>query len=87
VRLYRSPVTIDPWAPLPPYKQLAAILRARIEAGELVPGAVVPSEATLVQEYGLARETVRRTVKLLREEGYVFTVAGRGTYVAERDGE
>ncbi|WP_415654059.1 GntR family transcriptional regulator, partial [Saccharomonospora xinjiangensis] len=35
-------------------------------------------------EYGLARTTVRRAIKLLVEEGVVFVVPQRGTYVAER---
>lgn len=85
-RPYRSGVTIDPLGPVPQYKQLAAILRARIDAGDLRPGDRIPSELSLQQEYDLARGTVRRTVELLRSEGLVFTVPTRGTYVAERDG-
>jgi GntR family transcriptional regulator len=34
-------------------------------------------------EYGLARATVRRAVRLVVEEGLAFTVTGRGTYVTE----
>ncbi|WP_189456935.1 GntR family transcriptional regulator [Streptomyces abikoensis] len=44
----------------------------------------MPSEATLVQRFGVARETVRNAVRFLREEGYVFTVPQRGTYVRDR---
>jgi GntR family transcriptional regulator len=84
-RPYRSLVTIDPLGPVPPYKQLAAILRERIEVGKLQPGERLPSELALQQTYDLARGTVRRAVELLRSEGLVFTVPTRGTYVAERD--
>lgn len=66
------------------YRQLAAILRARIEAGEFERLAVLPSEKTLVQEYGVSRETARRAVAVLRDEGFVFTVPQRGTYVGPR---
>lgn len=41
----------------------------------------MPSEATLVAEHGLARESVRRAVALLRHEGRIYTVPGRGSYV------
>jgi GntR family transcriptional regulator len=37
-----------------------------------------------VQEYGIARGTARRAVEVLRDEGLVITVQGRGTYVRAR---
>lgn len=74
---------IDYDGPVTPYRQLAAILRARIERGDWAPGRPIASESQLVQEYGLARTTVRRAIKLLVEEGVVFVVPQRGTYVAE----
>ena len=76
---------IDHGAPLPPYRQLAAILVARIARGDWQPGRAIPSEARLVQEYGLARSTVRRAIAVLVEEGVLFVVPQRGTFVAERD--
>lgn len=72
---------LDPWDPTPPYRQIAAILRARIEAGEYEPGEPLPSEKTLEQTYGVARETVRRAVGALRETGHAVTIPGRGSYV------
>jgi len=42
------------------------------------------SESSLIQAYGVSRDTVRRTMALLREEGVVFTVPHRGTYVGPR---
>ena len=36
------------------------------------------------QAYGVSRDTVRRTMALLRDEGVVFTVPHRGTYVGPR---
>ena len=72
---------IDHDAPEPPYRQLAAILAARIQRGDWQPNRPIPSEARLVQEYGLARGTVRRAIHLLAEQGVVFVVPHRGTYV------
>jgi DNA-binding GntR family transcriptional regulator len=74
----------DPLAPIPRYRQIAAILRARIEAGELQPERPIPSEAQIEQEFGVARATARHAVAVLRDEGLVVTVPGMGTYVRKR---
>ncbi len=68
---------------MPAWRQLAAILRARIRDGTYPPGRVIPSEKTMQQEFGVARGTIRKAVALIRDEGLVVTVAGRGTYVAD----
>lgn len=60
---------------------LAAILRARIESGEITPGS--PGERALQQEFGLVPVTIRKAVRLLRDEGLVRRVTGMGTYVVE----
>ena len=73
--------TIDPTGPVPPYRQIAAILRARIESGEYPKGSRIPTESELVETYEVARTTARRSIALLREEGLVMTVPQRGTYV------
>ena len=65
----------------PVYRQLAAILRAQIESGELRPGRPVTSERTLTQRYGVAVVTVKKAVEVLRSEGLVHTVIGRGIFV------
>jgi DNA-binding GntR family transcriptional regulator len=76
---------INPRGAEPPYRQIAAWLRSRIEAGEFRPSEdPLPSEKDLMQLFGVARDTARRAVQLLRDEGLVVTVPQRGTYVAER---
>lgn len=77
-------MTVDHQAPQPVYQQIAAILRARIEANELVPDRPIPSESTLMQQYGVARETARKAVRVLVGEGLVYVVQGRGAYVTKR---
>ena len=76
--------TIDHYADEPLYSQLAAILRRKITSGDLARLNPLPSETALTQEHGVSRDTVRRAVALLRDEGLVFTVAQRGTYVGPR---
>jgi DNA-binding GntR family transcriptional regulator len=73
--------TVDPGVATPVYRQLADILRARILSGAITPGHVIPSEKQLQQELGVSRNTSRRSAAILRDEGLVVTVAGRGTYV------
>lgn len=63
--------------------QLAARLRDDIITGRLRPGQRLPSETTLQQEFGLARQTVRRAVGVLRAEGLVVVQRGQGVFVRE----
>jgi GntR family transcriptional regulator len=72
---------IDPIAPVPPYRQIAEILRRRITAGEYRPDTRIPTESELVEEFEVARTTARRAVSVLREEGLIYTVPNRGSYV------
>jgi GntR family transcriptional regulator len=81
---YLDRVTIDHEGKEPVYRQLAAILREAIQRGDYQPGRKIPSEATLMQEHDLARETVRKAVRVLADEGLVEVVQGRGVYVTER---
>ncbi|WP_341721097.1 winged helix-turn-helix domain-containing protein [Micromonospora sp. FIMYZ51] len=63
------------------FRQLADLLRDRIAAGDLAPGASLPSELRLAQEYGLSRTSVRQAIALLRSEGLVIVKPPRGTFV------
>jgi GntR family transcriptional regulator len=74
--------TVDPDSATPVYVQVAEILRARIESGKLLPDRPVPSESQLQQEFGVARGTARKGIALLREQGLVVTVRGRGSFVS-----
>ena len=65
------------------YRQLARELRRQISSGELAPGQRLPSENTLIQRYGFARETVRRALRELRTEGLIVVRPGIGTWVRE----
>ncbi|ACZ00175.1 transcriptional regulator, GntR family [Thermomonospora curvata DSM 43183] len=75
--------TLDVADYTPAYAKVAAAIREAILFGELAPGQAIPSEAQLVQQYGVARETVRRAVAMLRGEGLIVTEHARGSYVRE----
>ncbi|NGO71028.1 GntR family transcriptional regulator [Streptomyces boncukensis] len=78
-------MSIDREGPVPPYKQIATILRRRIEDGEIPAGRRIPSLVELEAEFSVARDTLRKAVAVLKEEGLVETVAGMGVFV--RDGQ
>ena len=75
---------VDQMDPTPLYVQLANVLRAMIESGELQPRASLPSESYLQQEQGVSRGTVRMAVAMLRDEGLVVTIGGLGTFVSPK---
>ena len=68
--------------PEPAYRQVAAILTGRIEAGEGGSGPV-PSVKAMQQEYGVGRDTILHALRLLREANLIFTVPKRGSYVVQ----
>lgn len=78
---------IDPDSPWPAWRQLADHLRGRIASGELAPGDRLPSEETLQQEWGIARNTVRKAIATLRADGLVDVDPPRPTRVRARPEE
>ncbi len=67
---------------VPRYRQLADLVRRRIDDGTYPPGSRIPSETTWVQETGFARDTVRKAMALLIEEHRLYVVRGLGTFVS-----
>jgi GntR family transcriptional regulator len=70
---------LDHDSPVPLYEQLAAVLRAEIDAGLIQ--IRVPAEITLTQQYGVSRGTAHRAVMILVEAGYARISRGKGTFV------
>lgn len=68
----------------PLYRQIADDLRRKIELGELAELMQVPTEDQLMGAYHASRNTVRSALRELTTRGLVFTLHGRGTFVAER---
>ena len=64
------------------YQQIAADLRDGITGGKYAPGARLPSETDLMNTHGVARLTARRARRVLRDEGLVEIIPGRGAFVA-----
>ena len=77
---------IDHEGPVPKYQQLANLLRAGIESGAYPEGRPVPTERMLTQTFGIAVGTVKKAISVLRDEGLVYTVSGRGVFVGRPPG-
>jgi GntR family transcriptional regulator len=74
---------LDDQTSRPLYRQVADHLRGQIRRQELTPGGQLPTEAKLMDEYGVSRNTIRLALGLLRTEGLVITGQGRGSFVAD----
>jgi DNA-binding GntR family transcriptional regulator len=68
----------------PKYAQVIAAVQRRIESGEYPPGSLLPSEHQLSDEFGIARPTVVRALRVLRQEGWIETQQGKGSFVRGR---
>jgi len=66
-------------APEPLYQQVAAVLRGQIKDGTLT--GRIPSASTIAQRYEVAKGTAERALAILREEGLIRSVMGRGHFV------
>ena len=73
-------MSVNPGVAEVPHRQIAASLRQRLRAGEWPPGERLPSIPALASEYGVAKQTVQRTIDQLRVEGLLITRPGSGTY-------
>lgn len=66
------------------YKQIAAELRQQILGGTLAPGADVPTEADLAEQWRTSRGPIRNALAELRSEGLIETTRGRPARVTGR---
>lgn len=64
-----------------PYVQVADILRSEIQAGRLGPGGRLPSARELQGRFGIANSTAQNAIRVLKTEGLVYAVKGKGAFV------
>jgi GntR family transcriptional regulator len=67
---------------VPLYSQVRERLRERILDGTYAPQAKLPAESEIGAIFGVSRITVRQALNDLQKEGAIFTVPGKGTFVA-----
>ncbi|MDD4658617.1 MAG: GntR family transcriptional regulator [Eubacteriales bacterium] len=69
---------------IPLYLQIYDKLKLKITGGLWPEGSLIPAETSLMKQYGVGRETVRRAVLRLVNEGYLFRQQGKGTFVCRK---
>lgn len=65
----------------PVYIKIAEEIKNRINHAELIPGDAIASEAALCKEFGASRMTVRKSLAILANEGYIYSIPGKGNFV------
>lgn len=70
----------------PIYEQIKDGLRKLVISNSLMANEKLPSVRELASKLAINPNTIQKAYKELEMEGYIYTVAGKGTFVAERDG-
>ncbi|MCX2967865.1 MULTISPECIES: GntR family transcriptional regulator [Streptomyces] len=76
--------SLDPTSDRAVFRQIADQLREAIDRGRFAEGAKLPSEAELVDHFGVSRMTVRNALSMLQSEGLVSSEHGKGVFVRPR---
>ncbi len=69
--------------PIPLYYQLQTAITELIDSNQLLPGDMIPRELEICEELGLSRTTVRQAIQELVNEGYIYRVKGKGSFVSK----
>ena len=69
----------------PIYEQIYSQIRAQIIAGTLRPGDALPSIRALAKDLRISVITTKRAYDELEADGFLYTVAGKGCFVAEKN--
>ena len=76
----RKSTVLEQGSSVPRYYQLKEIIREQCASWE--PGQLIPSELELCQMYSVSRTTVRKALDHLTQEGLLYRIQGKGTFVA-----
>ena len=69
----------------PIYEQICRQIKGAIAAGKLQPGEPLPSIRSLARDLRISVITTKRAYEELERDGFIYTVAGKGSFVAQQD--
>ena len=75
-------IRIQPSSTIPIYEQIAEQMKTLISNGILAPGAPLPSIRALAKELKISVITTKRAYTELEQEGFIETIASKGSFVA-----
>ena len=78
-------ITINYRDPRPIYEQIQSELRRLMLTGALPPGSRLPSVRELAGQLPINPNTIQRAYRELESDGYILSVAGKGSFVAQVD--
>ena len=71
----------------PIYEQICRQVKGAVAAGKLKPGEPLPSIRSLARDLRISVITTKRAYEELERDGFIYTVAGKGSFVAQQDTE
>ena len=71
----------------PIYEQICRQIKGAVASGKLKPGEPLPSIRNLARDLRISVITTKRAYEELERDGFIFTVAGKGSFVAQQDVE
>ena len=77
---------IDYRDPHPIYGQVKEGLKRLMVTGGLAEGEKLPSVRALASSLAINPNTIQRAYEALEQEGFVYSVAGKGSFVAKKEG-
>ena len=80
-------IFIDNKSGLPIYDQIYSQIQSQIISGGLREDQLLPSIRNLAKDLGISVITTRRAYDELEREGFIYTVAGKGCFVAAKNTE
>ena len=81
--IINSDFKLDIYSRIPYYYQLKQFIIKQVESGNWHSGQMLPYENQLCQHFNISRTVVRQTLQELKNDGYIMTRKGKGTYIAE----
>lgn len=79
-------ITIDMTGRAPIYEQICRSICGEIAKGVYKENDRIPAARALAKELGLNPNTVAKAYGILEREGIIYSVAGKGCFVAKHDG-
>lgn len=74
---------LDKSIPVPLYFQLKKLILEEMEAGTFPVGSMIPTENELIEMFGISRTTVRQAITELVQEGKLYRIKSKGTFVSK----
>ncbi|MDC7288962.1 GntR family transcriptional regulator [Blautia schinkii] len=76
--------TLDKRVPIPLYFQLKELIMEEIKSGKYAVDSLIPTEKELSEQFDISRTTVRQAITELVQEGWLYRVKSKGTFIARQ---